>query len=100
MTRPTLPRRAVARRALCYPLTDGRRPEHGRRLTAHQAAACIRSARKQTGKAVAAVHVYATADRDGTALHIGYVHYTPGHWSGVDDAADVYEIPTDALTDL
>ncbi|MBV1947052.1 hypothetical protein [Streptomyces sp. BV129] len=93
-------RHTTARRALWYPLADDHRPERGRRLTAHLAAASIRRARNQSGKVVDAVHVYATTDRDGTPLHIGYVHYTPGYWSGVSDVIDVYEIPTDALTDL
>lgn len=94
MARPT-----IARRATWYPLIDDRR-DSGRRLTAPQAAASIRRARRQPGKVVDAVHVYATTDRDGTSLHIGYVHYTPGYWTGVTDVIDVYEIPTDALTDL
>ncbi|MDX3077309.1 hypothetical protein [Streptomyces sp. MI02-7b] len=92
-------KRNIARRATWYPVIDDRR-DNGRRLTSHQAAAGIRGARRQPSKVVDAVHVYATSDRDGTPLHIGYVHYTPGYWTGVTDVIDVYEIPTDALTDL
>ncbi|WP_326711662.1 hypothetical protein OG758_22750 [Streptomyces sp. NBC_01474] len=89
----------IARRATLYPLIDDRLCS-ARHLTAHQATAGIRSARRQPSKVVDAVHVYATTDREGTPLHIGYVHYTPGYWTGVADVIDVYEIPTDALTDL
>ncbi|MER5504165.1 hypothetical protein ABT052_02420 [Streptomyces sp. NPDC002766] len=90
----------IARCATWYPLVDDRRGVGRRRLTAHQASASIRSARRQPGTVVDAVHVYATTDRDGIPLHVGYVHYTPGYWTGVTDVVDVYEIPTDALTDL
>ncbi|MFK0104764.1 hypothetical protein [Streptomyces sp. NPDC091217] len=95
MARPTLPRRSV-----WYPLVDDRRPEFGRHLTAHAAARCIRGARRMPATAVDAVHVYATTDRDGTPLHIGYVHYTPGYYTDVTDVIDVFEIPTHDLTDL
>jgi len=94
MARSTIPRRATQ-----YTQIDGRRCSWVR-LTAHEAAAAIRRERKQPRKVVDAVHVYATTDRDGTPLHIGYVHYTPGYWSRVADVINVYEIPTAALTDL
>ncbi|WP_327431745.1 hypothetical protein [Streptomyces sp. NBC_01236] len=92
-------RHTVARRATQYTQIDGRRCG-GVRLAAHEAAAAIRRDRKQPGKVVDTVHVYATTDRDGTPLHVGYVHYAPGYWSRVADVINVYEIPTDALTDL
>ncbi|MFD9629336.1 hypothetical protein [Streptomyces violascens] len=92
-------RSTLARRATWYPLIDDRHCD-GRRLSAYQAAADIRRARRQPKTIVDAVHAYATTDRDGIPLHIAYVHYTPGFWTGVADVIDVYEIPTDALTDL
>jgi len=92
-------RSTIARRATQYTHIDDRRGG-GIRLAAHEAAASIRSARRQPGKVVDAVHVYATTDRDGMPLHVGYVHYTPGYWTGVNEVVNVYEIPTDALTDL
>ncbi|MFE0137758.1 hypothetical protein ACFWY6_40305 [Streptomyces sp. NPDC059037] len=94
MARPTTPRRAT-----WYPLIDNR-PTGGRRMTTYQATTSIRSSRRQPPTTVDAVHVYATTDRVGTALHVAYIHYTPGFWSNVDDVIDVYEIPTDTLTDL
>lgn len=94
MTHPTL-----ARCAVYYPLIDDR-PRNGRRLSAYEAARSVRGARRRPAMAVDAVHVYATTAYDGTPLHIAYVHYTPGYWTGVSDVVDVYEIPTDALTDL
>ncbi|QDO42568.1 hypothetical protein FNV62_34595 [Streptomyces sp. RLB3-17] len=92
-------RSTIARRATQYTHIDDRR-SGGIRLTAHEAAASIRSARKQPSKVVDAVHVYATSAYDGTPLHVGYVRYTPGYWTGVNEVINVYEIPTDALTDL
>ncbi|RFU83268.1 hypothetical protein DY218_28590 [Streptomyces triticagri] len=92
-------RTVTPRRASHYPIVDDRRAAPCR-LTVHQATAAIRSARRVGAKTVDAVHVYACTARNGEALHIAYVHYTPGLWTGVTDVADIYEIPTAALTDL
>jgi hypothetical protein len=46
------------------------------------------------------VRVYETTDRNGTGLHIAYVHYGPGIWATADDVTYVFEIPTEALTSL
>ncbi|MGW7138787.1 hypothetical protein [Streptomyces xanthophaeus] len=59
----------------------------------------IRNARKSP-KAVDTVNVYAFTSRDGTPLHVAYIHHARGRWTGVNDVIDVYEIPTAALTDL
>lgn len=77
---------------------DGRRyrPEP---ISLDAALAGIRKARRSP-KAVDTVNVYAFTGRDGTALHVAYVHFIPGRWSGVNDVIDIYEIPTDASTDL
>ncbi|MFD4999837.1 hypothetical protein [Streptomyces buecherae] len=95
MAKHLTPRRA----ATWYPVVDDRRGA-GRPITAHRAAAEIRRARRQPAEIVDAIHVYATTDRTGDALHIGYIHYTPGHWTDVADVIDIYEIPTAALTDI
>ncbi|WP_371644037.1 hypothetical protein OG974_20835 [Streptomyces sp. NBC_00597] len=69
------------------------RPE---RVTASTARQLIRRGRR----ANAAVHVYETTDRAGTALHIAHVHFGPELYDGVDFVTDIYEIPTEALTSL
>ncbi|WP_328982220.1 hypothetical protein OG258_34510 [Streptomyces mirabilis] len=55
---------------------------------------------RNSPEAVDTVYVYPCTDRAGTALHVVYVHFVPNHWSGSADVIDVYEIPTDALTEL
>ncbi|MCT9087333.1 hypothetical protein N4G70_00440 [Streptomyces sp. ASQP_92] len=86
------------RPATLFTQVDGRnyRPEP---ISLDAARSGIRRARASRD-AVDAVNVYATTDRDGTALHVAYIHHTPGRWSNVSEVIDVYEIPTDALTDL
>ncbi|MFJ2185931.1 hypothetical protein ACIOJG_35600 [Streptomyces anulatus] len=86
------------RPATLFTQVDGRN-FHPEPIALHAALSGIRKARKSP-KAVDAVNVYAFTSRDGSALHVAYVHYTRGHWSNVDDVFDVYEIPTNALTDL
>ncbi|MBF6046410.1 hypothetical protein GO001_14440 [Streptomyces sp. NRRL B-1677] len=90
----------TTQRPTLYMQVDGLsfRPE---RISLYAALNGIRAARKNT-KAVDTVNVYAFTDRTGTALHVAYIHYTPGHWgvTDVDDVTAVYEIPTDTLTDL
>ncbi|ARF56626.1 hypothetical protein [Streptomyces gilvosporeus] len=46
------------------------------------------------------VHIYVTTDRDGTTFHVVHVHFRPGFWTDVEDVTDIYEIPTEALTEL
>ncbi|MFF3689875.1 hypothetical protein [Streptomyces sp. NPDC002187] len=89
---------ACTRPATMYTQFDGtnHRPEQ---ISLHAALAGIRTARKSPN-AVDTVNVYAFTSRDGNALHVAYIHYTPGHWSNVNDVIDVYEIPTHTLTDL
>ncbi|MFE2758503.1 hypothetical protein [Streptomyces halstedii] len=69
------------------------RPE---RITVDTARRCIRRGRKSAD----AVHVYETTDRDGNGVHVAHVHFGPGHWGNVHFVTDIYEIPTQALTDL
>ncbi|WP_412076720.1 hypothetical protein ACLF6K_15870 [Streptomyces xanthophaeus] len=69
------------------------RPEH---LSVDTARRLIRRGRRGN----AAVRVYATTDRDGTPLHVAYVHFGPGLYDNVDAVTDIYEIPTEALTAL
>ncbi|WP_024760164.1 hypothetical protein [Streptomyces exfoliatus] len=57
---------------------------------------CIR----QAYKAADAVQVHVTTDRDGNSFHVVHVCYGPGHWDKVRLVTDIYEIPSDALTDL
>ncbi|MER0446594.1 hypothetical protein ABR738_18850 [Streptomyces sp. Edi4] len=79
-------------------MVDGRncRPEP---ISLYAALTGIRKARKSP-TTVDAVNVYAFTDRNGTPLHVAYIHHTPGRWSNVAEVIDVYEIPTDLLTDL
>ncbi|MFE3578915.1 hypothetical protein [Streptomyces vinaceus] len=69
------------------------RPE---RLSTHTARSCIRRGRRNA----ATVNVYETTDRQGTALHVAYVHHGSDLYEGVDFVTDIYEIPTAALTEL
>lgn len=64
-------------------------------LTVTQAQAEIRRHRRRAD----AIHAYPTTDRDGTDMHVVYVHYGPTHWDNVLTLADIYEIPTQALED-
>ncbi|MFK8907563.1 hypothetical protein [Streptomyces sp. YS-3] len=86
------------RTATMYTQVDGAnyRPEP---ISLYAALSGIRKARK-SAKAVDAVNVYAFTSRDGSALHVAYIHYTPGHWWDVNEVFYIYEIPTHALTDL
>ncbi|MFE9931800.1 hypothetical protein [Streptomyces sp. NPDC005533] len=83
----TLMRRTGQTSPVCW------RPEQLTTTTARQ---LIRRGRR----ANAAVHIYETTDRDGTALHIAYVQFGPGLYDNVDSVTDIYEIPTEALTSL
>ncbi|MGP3985104.1 hypothetical protein [Streptomyces sp. KR80] len=85
-------------RPTLYSQVDGR-PGLGGPVSLYEALTAIRAARKNR-KAVDTVNVYTCTDRNGTALHIAYIHYAPGYWTGVNDVIGVYEIPTDALADL
>ncbi|MFF4736336.1 hypothetical protein ACFY2W_10645 [Streptomyces sp. NPDC001262] len=71
----------------------------GERISLYTALSAIRKARKSL-RTVDTVNVYTCTGRDGTALHIAYIHYAPGQWTDIDDVIDVIEIPTAALTDL
>ncbi|WP_329368510.1 hypothetical protein OG896_23920 [Streptomyces sp. NBC_00669] len=71
----------------------------GHPMTAIDAAVTVRAARRNRHQMFDAVHVYATTDRTGAPLIVAYVHYRTGFWYA-NDYFDVYEIPTDALTDL
>jgi hypothetical protein len=97
MTAPH-PRRATAR-TLVTDTAGGRRQTQPHALAALEAAVTIRAARRNR-KAFDAVHVYETTDRTGAGLIVAYIHYQPGTFDGVTDFADLYEIPTQALTDL
>ncbi|WP_405728895.1 hypothetical protein OG607_27420 [Streptomyces sp. NBC_01537] len=73
----------------------------GRYLSVRDARSALIGGRRIEG---AAVLVYETTDRQGTALHVGYVRipadfYT---WAGqpAHDDTTVFEIPTAALTDI
>ncbi|MEU7163855.1 hypothetical protein AB0A70_04315 [Streptomyces morookaense] len=88
----------TTRYPMLYTQVDGR-IYRGEPISLYTALSGIRKARKSP-KAVDTVNVYTCTDRTGTALHIAYVHFTPGHWDNVNDVIDVYEIPTAALTDL
>ncbi|MEU4955117.1 hypothetical protein [Streptomyces lavendulae] len=57
---------------------------------------CLRRARRNGHT----VQVHQTTARDGSSVHVAHVHTGPGHWDAVDYVTDIYEIPTDALTDL
>ncbi|MEU9719068.1 hypothetical protein [Streptomyces sp. NPDC047976] len=57
---------------------------------------CLRRARRNRD----AVAVHQTTARDGSSVHVVHVHIGPGRWHDVDYVTDIYEIPTDALTDL
>ncbi|MGP3687416.1 hypothetical protein ACTVZO_22400 [Streptomyces sp. IBSNAI002] len=69
------------------------RPE---RISVDIARQCIRRGRRSN----ATVNVYETTDREGTALHVAYVHYGPELYDGADFVTDIYEMPTAALTAL
>jgi hypothetical protein len=71
-----------------------------RRMAALEAAVTVRAARRNQYKLFDAVNVYVTTDRTGAPLIVAYAHYHPNHWDGIADAADLYEIPLNALTDL
>lgn len=93
------PRRATARTLITY-ATGVRRQTSPHALAALEAAVTVRAARRNRNKAFDAVNVYETTDRTGAGLILAYVHYQPGTYDGVNDFADLYEIPTEALTDL
>lgn len=96
MTTQTIARRKPARRVVTVEtLVDGRRfvPE---RISVHTARNAISGNRRRAD----AVHVYETTDRDGTLIHIAHVYFGPGHWSNADHVTVIYEIPTEALTDI
>lgn len=98
MTAPH-PRRATAR-TLITDTAGGRRQTQPQALAALEAAVTVRAARRNRYRAFDAVNVYDTTDRTGAGLIVAYVHYQPGTFDGVTDFADLYEIPTEALTDL
>ncbi|WP_327291477.1 hypothetical protein [Streptomyces sp. NBC_01198] len=92
------PRKAVAHSlTTCVP---GELRHSAHRMPALEVAVTVRAARRNRHKTFDAVNVYTTTDRTGAGLIVAYVHYRPGFYDGVTDYADVYEIPTDALTDL
>ncbi|MGR8009239.1 hypothetical protein [Streptomyces hypolithicus] len=66
------------------------------RLRIDTARTAIRHSRSEA----VAVHVYETTDRDGNGVHVAYAHFAPGRFDCVDSETDIYEIPTNALTDL
>ena len=92
------PRRAVARAVITWTPTDRRTSAYP--MAALEAAVTVRAARRNRHKIFDAVNVYTTTDRTGAGLIVAYVHYRPGFYDGVTDYADLYEIPTEALTDL
>lgn len=92
------PRRATVR--TIFALTSNERRCHTDRVAALEAAVTVRAARRNRHKAFDAVNVYETTDRDGAGLIVAYVHYQPGTYDDVSDYFDLYEIPTQALTDL
>ncbi|KJY29954.1 MULTISPECIES: hypothetical protein [Streptomyces] len=57
---------------------------------------CLRRARRSGDT----VEIRQTTARDGSSVHVAHVHIGPGRWRDVDSVTDIYEIPTDALTDL
>ncbi|MFE0275698.1 hypothetical protein ACFWZY_26905 [Streptomyces sp. NPDC058992] len=67
-----------------------------KRLTVDTARQVIRRARRSA----AVVRVNETTDREGSSVHVAHVRFGPGRWSDVDSVTDIYEIPTQALTDL
>jgi hypothetical protein len=69
-------------------------------LAALEAAVAVRAGRRNRYQAFDAVHVYDTTYRTGAGPIVAYVHYQPGTFDGVADFADLYEIPTEALTNL
>ncbi|NEA57979.1 hypothetical protein G3I60_28420 [Streptomyces sp. SID13666] len=74
----------------------------GWRMSVRDARACLNGGRRIAG---ADVFIYATTDRQGTPLHIGYVRIPASTYSGFPggepfDPTAVYEIPTAALTDI
>jgi hypothetical protein len=69
-------------------------------IAALEAAIAVRAARRDAHKKFQAVNVYQTTDRTGAPVIVAYIHYQPGTWDNVTDYAHVFEIPTNALTDL
>ncbi|MEU9498732.1 hypothetical protein [Streptomyces sp. NPDC048196] len=78
--------------------TDSNSTAHWRpeRMTVDTARRHIRRGRH----CAATVHVYETTDRGGSSFHVAYVHFGPGRWDNADFVTDIYEIPTEALTEL
>lgn len=92
------PRKAVAHSLATFVPGELRHSTH--RMAALEAAVTVRAARRNRHKMFDAVNVYLTTDRTGAPLIVAYAHYRPGFYDQVTDCADLYEIPTDALTDL
>ncbi|GAA2733421.1 hypothetical protein [Streptomyces nogalater] len=63
------------------------------RVPARSVAPAVRSALKKH-----TVHEYDITARNGSPLHIVYIRYAPGTWSGGEDVIDVYEVPAQELS--